>query len=288
MFSALEIAVDGVNVQEAVSEQGTFLPKLKLMNHILEYMLGARAHKAVMKEPKIELAIQQSGIKAWNIKEIKTPSGTKYTVDIDGIPIGNFKDANTLAAAMMERVAAAYEGVNAGVGVNNRVNEGASSSTAQAGKMGVREAAAENPAENVTPRVEKEVYKNEFKDEGMRLNTPQRLERELREAESNPKAPKENLEALSMVASGKTKQLMTQRYSEMAKILDEIHTKYAKEIKQMESKYGSKPQVFAEHFMKFLADKMGVAGCEPKIEFVKQKAMELMTGKAENFISLTN
>lgn len=265
MFSALEIAVDGANVQDAVSEQGTFLPKLKIMNHILEYMLGAKAHKAVMKEPKIELAIQQSGIKTWNIKEIKTPSGTKYTVDIDGIPIGNFKDANTLAAAMMERVAAVYEGVNAGVGVNGD----AASSTAQAGKVGVREAVAENPAENVTSRVEKEVYKNEFKDEGMRLNTPERLESELRQAEANPKAPTENIEALSMVASGKTKQLMTQRYNEMAKILDEIHTKYAKEIKQMESKYGSKPQVFAEHFMKFLAAKMGVAGCEPKLEFKK-------------------
>ena len=265
MFSALEIAVDGANVQDAVSEQGTFLPKLKIMNHILEYMLGAKAHKVVMKEPKIELAIQQSGIKTWNIKEIKTPSGTKYTVDIDGIPIGNFKDANTLAAAMMERVAAAYEGVNAGVGVNGD----AASSTAQAGNVGVREAVAENPAENVTSRVEKEVYKNEFKDEGMRLNTPERLESELRQAEANPKAPTENIEALSMVASGKTKQLMTQRYNEMAKILDEIHTKYAKEIKQMESKYGSKPQVFAEHFMKFLAAKMGVAGCEPKLEFKK-------------------
>lgn len=265
MFSALEIAVDGANVQDAVSEQGTFLPKLKIMNHILEYMLGAKAHKAVMKEPKIELAIQQSGIKTWNIKEIKTPSGTKYTVDIDGIPIGNFKDANTLAAAMMERVAAAYEGVNAGVGVNGD----AASSTAQAGNVGVRKAVAENPAENVTSRVEKEVYKNEFKDEGMRLNTPERLESELRQAEANPKAPTENIEALSMVASGKTKQLMTQRYNEMAKILDEIHTKYAKEIKQMESKYGSKPQVFAEHFMKFLAAKMGVAGCEPKLEFKK-------------------
>lgn len=265
MFSALEIAVDGANVQDAVSEQGTFLPKLKIMNHILEYMLGAKAHKAVMKEPKIELAIQQSGIKTWNIKEIKTPSGTKYTVDIDGIPIGNFKDVNTLAAAMMERVAAAYEGVNAGVGVNGD----AASSTAQAGNVGVREAVAENPAENVTSRVEKEVYKNEFKDEGMRLNTPERLESELRQAEANPKAPTENIEALSMVASGKTKQLMTQRYNEMAKILDEIHTKYAKEIKQMESKYGSKPQVFAEHFMKFLAAKMGVAGCEPKLEFKK-------------------
>ena len=135
--------------------------------------------------------------------------------------------------------------------------------------LGVKEATAENPAQNVTPRFENEVYKNEFKDEGMRLNTPEKLENELRAAEVNPKAPAENTEALAMVASGKTKQLMTQRYSEMAKILDEIHTKYAKEIRQMEAQYGKEPQLFAGHFMKFLAEKMDVAGCEPNIKFVK-------------------
>ena len=135
--------------------------------------------------------------------------------------------------------------------------------------LGVKEATAENPAQNVTPRFENEVYKNEFKDEGMRLNTPEKLENELRAAEVNPKAPAENTEALAMVASGKTKQLMTQRYSKMAKILDEIHTKYAKEIRQMEAQYGKEPQLFAGHFMKFLAEKMDVAGCEPNIKFVK-------------------
>ena len=179
-----------------------------------------------------------------------------------------------------ERILKTMDDISAGkIRVKNNV-EGIN--TAQAGKVGVREAVAENPAENITPRVEKEVYKNEFKDEGMRLNTPERLESELREAESNPKAPTENVEALSMVASGKTKQLMAQRYNEMAKILDEIHTKYAKEIKQMESKYGSKPQVFAEHFMKFLADKMGFASCEPKFEFVKTEgdgAYDWQSGK---------
>ena len=135
--------------------------------------------------------------------------------------------------------------------------------------LGVKEATAENPAQNVTPRFENEVYKNEFKDEGMRLYTPEKLENELRAAEANPKAPAENTEALTMVASGKTKQLMTQRYSEMAKNLDEIHTKYAKEIRQMEAQYGKEPQLFAGHFMKFLAEKMEVAGCEPNIKFVK-------------------
>ena len=38
--------------------------------------------------------LKNSGIKDWNIKEIKAPKGTMYTVDIKGIPLGKFKDVN--------------------------------------------------------------------------------------------------------------------------------------------------------------------------------------------------
>ena len=40
MFSALGIATDGQEIGEAFEEQATFLPKLKVMNHVLEYVLG--------------------------------------------------------------------------------------------------------------------------------------------------------------------------------------------------------------------------------------------------------
>lgn len=131
----------------------------------------------------------------------------------------------------------------------------------------VYSAISTNPAENITPRLVEQVYMNEYKDEGMRLNTPEKLEAELKDADPHA----ENVEALSIVASGKSKEIMSQRYSEMAKILDEIHVNYANEIKQLEKQYGRKPQQFAEHFMSFLADKMGVSGCEPDIVFKEIK-----------------
>ena len=134
---------------------------------------------------------------------------------------------------------------------------------------GALEAKSTNPAVNITPRLKGEVYSREFKEEGMRLNTPESIDAELREAEANPNAPKENLEALSIVASGKTSEILTQRYSEMAKILDEIHVTYAKELQQLETKFGNNPEQFAKHFMSFLAEKIGVSGCEPEIVFTK-------------------
>lgn len=109
MFSALEIATDGTSVKDALTEQSSFLPKIKIMNHVLEYMLGAKAHTTTMSGTKIEDAIKNSGIKDWNIKEIKAPKGTMYTVDIKGIPLGKFKDVNSLTTAMLEKVAECYQ-----------------------------------------------------------------------------------------------------------------------------------------------------------------------------------
>lgn len=107
-FTGLEIATEGANLQDALSEQGQMLSKLKVMNHVLEYMLGAKAHNATSRG-KMESAIEKSGVKNWNIKEIKTPEKTQYVVDVDGIPVGKFEDANQLATAMIERVSANYD-----------------------------------------------------------------------------------------------------------------------------------------------------------------------------------
>lgn len=106
-FTGLEVATDGANLQDALSEQGQMLSKLKVMNHVLEYMLGAKTHTA-MSKANLEAAIEKSGVKNWNIKEIKTPQKTQYIVDIDGLPVGKFEDANQLATAMLERVTANY------------------------------------------------------------------------------------------------------------------------------------------------------------------------------------
>lgn len=107
-FTGLEIATEGANLQDALSEQGQMLSKLKVMNHVIEYMLGAKTHTA-MSKANLEAAIEKSGVKNWNIKEIKTPEKTQYVVDVDGIPVGKFEDANQLATAMIERVSANYD-----------------------------------------------------------------------------------------------------------------------------------------------------------------------------------
>jgi len=106
-FTGLEVATEGANLKDALSEQGQMLSKLKLMNHVLEYMLGAKAHTATSRA-NLDAAIEKSGVKNWNIKEIKTPQKTQYIVDIDGLPVGKFEDANQLATAMLERVTANY------------------------------------------------------------------------------------------------------------------------------------------------------------------------------------
>ena len=106
-FAGLDVATEDVNVTDALAQQGSFLPKLKVMNHVLEYMLGAKAHTATSRA-NLGAAIEKSGVKNWNIKEIKTPNKTQYVVDIDGLPVGKFEDVNQLATAMLERVTANY------------------------------------------------------------------------------------------------------------------------------------------------------------------------------------
>ena len=106
-FAGLDVVTEDINITDALVQQGSFLPKLKVMNHFLEYMLGAKTHTA-MSKATFKAAVEKSGVKNWNIKEIKTPEKTEYVVDVDGIPVAKFEDANQLATAMLERVTANY------------------------------------------------------------------------------------------------------------------------------------------------------------------------------------
>lgn len=128
MFSALGIATDGQEIGEAFEEQATFLPKLKVMNHVLEYVLGRvvgrgasgnQTQSPLINKPfdtRMEKAIKLSGIENWTVKEMQTPNGSRYTiVDEKGIT-QTFNDVNKLATAMLEKVAKTYEEVKS---VNN-------------------------------------------------------------------------------------------------------------------------------------------------------------------------
>ena len=120
-FAGLDVATEDVNITDALAQQGSFLPKLKVMNHVLEYMLGAKAHTATSRA-NLDAAIEKSGVKNWNIKEIKTPQKTQYIVDIDGLPVGRFEDANQLATAMLERVTANFKTTES-FGLNDKPEE---------------------------------------------------------------------------------------------------------------------------------------------------------------------
>ena len=111
-FTALEVATDGQDVTTAGKEQLEFLPKLKIMNGIIEYMLGGKVHAGMVKA-KMDAAIEQSGVKNWEIKEIKSPTKSMYEVKIDkDMPPIRFENANDLATAMSEAVAGKYEKLN--------------------------------------------------------------------------------------------------------------------------------------------------------------------------------
>lgn len=108
-FTGLEVVTEGQDIATAGKEQLEFLPKLKIMNHLIECMLGGKVH-AGMHKVKMDAAIEQSGVKNWEIKEIKTPSKTMYEVKVqDGLPLVRFEDKNKLITAMLEVVASKYE-----------------------------------------------------------------------------------------------------------------------------------------------------------------------------------
>lgn len=107
-FTGLEVITEGQDLLTAGKEQTEMLGKLKIMNHFIEYMLGGKVH-AGMSKAKMDAAIENSGIKNWQIKEIKTPNKSLYEVQLEeGLPPVRFNDANELATAMMERVAGNY------------------------------------------------------------------------------------------------------------------------------------------------------------------------------------
>ncbi len=130
----------------------------------------------------------------------------------------------------------------------------------------IEKAQTTNPTENVKNKVISEVAKD-IKDEGMRLNTPESLDAELAEAEQNPNVPIDNLEALNLVINGKIGNVLKAQYDNASNVFKDIAKKYSSELDQLEKQYGNDKKLFAEKFTAFLAEKLGVKGIEPEIEF---------------------
>lgn len=130
----------------------------------------------------------------------------------------------------------------------------------------IEKAQTTNPTENVKNKVISEVAKD-IKDEGMRLNTPESLDAELAEAEQNPNAQVDNMEAFNLVINGNIGNVLKAQYDNASNVFKDIAKKYSSELDQLEKQYGKDKKLFAEKFTEFLADKLGVKGIEPEIEF---------------------
>lgn len=130
----------------------------------------------------------------------------------------------------------------------------------------IEKAQTTNPTENVKNKVISEVAKD-IKDEGMRLNTPESLDAELAEAEQNPNAQVDNMEAFNLVINGNIGNVLKAQYDNASNVFKDIAKKYSSELDQLEKQYGNDKKLFAEKFTEFLADKLGVKGIEPEIEF---------------------
>lgn len=150
-FSALEVATEGMDPVTAGKEQTEMLGKLKIMNHFIEYMLGGKV-LAGMAKTQMDAAIERSGVKNWNIKEIKTPNKTVYEVEVgEGLPKVRFEDANTLTTAMLEKVTAIYETQNArGASTNEFINFDQVKEKAPAQIMKPTEATTFDKSEGIT------------------------------------------------------------------------------------------------------------------------------------------
>lgn len=130
----------------------------------------------------------------------------------------------------------------------------------------IEKAQTTNPTENVKNKVISEVAKD-IKDEGMRLNTPESLDAELAEAEQNPNALVDNMEAFNLVINGNIGNVLKAQYDNASNVFKDIAKKYSSELDQLEKQYGNDKKLFAEKFTEFLADKLGVKGIEPEIVF---------------------
>ena len=181
-----------------------------------------------------------------------------------------FKDYG-ITRADAQNVLKAMDMISEGKAEKVRAKEG----KANAPKGMVETMRATNPSENTKNKVISEVA-NDIQDEGMRLNTPESLDAELAKAELNPKAPVENLEALTLVINGKIGNVLKAQYDNANKVFTDIAEKYSSELDQIEKQCGNDRKLFAEKFTEFLADKLGVAGIEPKIVLRE-------TGNADGF-----
>lgn len=243
--------------------QAANLGEIKAISKLIFMHKGAIAERERMMNENLSkcemlsnVKVQKAEVNGREIYEVTMPNGNRKVAHTPEEIVAYCNNLMLMDMAMNSKTTAA-EAIPKG---KLAVEENNVKST----KELIEKAQNTNPTENVKNKVISEVAKD-IKDEGMRLNTPESLDAELAEAEQNPNAPVDNLEALNLVINGKIGNILKAQYDNASNVFKDIAKKYSSELDQLEKQYGNDKKLFAEKFTEFLADKLGVKGIEPKI-----------------------
>ncbi len=112
-FALLDLATEDVGIKDALSGSADMQVKLKIMNRLLETLLGGLVNKissgkasAMPKlDAEIEKALKDKALKNLNVIERKTPTGTLYSIEGDGKILCSAKDPNMLVVSLTSYLA---------------------------------------------------------------------------------------------------------------------------------------------------------------------------------------
>lgn len=253
------------NIPEEFLKQAKGIGEIKAISKLIFMHKGAIAERERMMNENLSkcemlsnVKVQKAEVNGREVYEVTMPNGNRKVAHTPEEIVAYCNNLMLMDMAMNSKTTAT-EAIPKG---KLAVEENNVKST----KELIEKAQNTNPTENVKNKVISEVAKD-IKDEGMRLNTPESLDAELAEAEQNPNAPVDNMEAFNLVINGNIGNVLKTQYDNASKVFTDIAKKYSSELDQLEKQYGNDKKLFAEKFTEFLADKLGVKGIEPEIVF---------------------
>ena len=245
--------------------QAANLGEIKAISKLIFMHKGAIAERERMMNENLSkcemlsnVKVQKAEVNGREVYEVTMPNGNRKVAHTPEEIVAYCNNLMLMDMAMNSKTAATEANPKGKLAVEEN--------NVKSTKELIEKAQNTNPTENVKNKVISEVAKD-IKDEGMRLNTPESLDAELAEAEQNPNAPVDNMEAFNLVINGNIGNVLKTQYDNASKVFTDIAKKYSSELDQLEKQYGNDKKLFAEKFTEFLADKLGVKGIEPEIVF---------------------
>ena len=112
-FAGLDMLTTDTDLFEAFGASGEMMLEIKIMHHVLQYIIGGKVNNAVMKA-KMDNAIERSGVKEWMINEVRSEDGktpVRYELTYKDIPIIKCESQEAAIVLMMQHVAKNYEAI---------------------------------------------------------------------------------------------------------------------------------------------------------------------------------